>query len=182
MVVYRNAQGEFLPAMSDSDEYQYWRLLKTDPTQLHIKPGDEVRLAWDFRDQTTGWRNFSQDIFGRREVCAPADGPTGALFLKVPWPRFETTGNPTALIMSSEPGDLAAKSININNKGTPTTYKYCLQDLRLRIDTVGNDGRGDADDYLLNKVTQENALQHISIRPAGPPLQMRQSMFWFGIS
>lgn len=167
--------------MSDSDEYQYWRIMKTDTSQQHIKPGDEIRLCWDFNDQTTGWRDFSQDVFGRRQVEAPAETP-GPLFLKVPWPRFEVTGKPTGLIMSSESGELVAKAVNVDHKGKSEVFKYCLQDLRLRVDTVGNDGRGDADDYLLNKVQQQGVDVHVLIRPGGYPMQMRKDMFWFGIS
>ncbi|KAF5020573.1 hypothetical protein F66182_7405 [Fusarium sp. NRRL 66182] len=182
MVVFRNAQGEFLPGMSDSDEYQYWRIMKTDASKRYIKPGDDVRLCWDFRDQTTGWRDFTQDAFGRRQVSAPAD-VSGPLFLKVPWPRFENTNESTALIMSSDPADLGNKVVNMNNRGTPVAYTYCLQDLRLRIDSVGNRGRGDADDYLLHNVKQDGdkTVVDLSIRPFGYPMEIRKSVFWFGI-
>ena len=184
MVVFRNAQGEFLPAMSDADEYQYWRLLKTDSSQRHIKPGDEVRLAWDFRDQTTGWRDFTQDVFGRRQVSSPAGIDTKSpLFLKVPWPRFEASNNPTAMIMSQDQTDLSPKNITINNKESVQTSRYCLQDLKMRIDSVGNNGRGDTADYLLSKLRMEGVQTHLSItcRPPPPPMQMRASIFWFGI-
>lgn len=188
MVVFRNAQGEFLPAMSDSDEYQYWRLVKTNPSQRHIKPGDEVRLAWDFKDQTTGWRDFTQDVFGRRQVCAPVEANVqGPLFLKVPWPRFETSRTPTAMIMSPDQGDLVPKIVTISKQETNDTsgkrdaFTYCLQDVRLRIDNVGNGGRGDVDDYLLNNVKMEGTITHVNVRTNGQPMQMRSSIFWFGI-
>ena len=185
MVIFRNAQGQFLPAMSDAGEYQYWRILKTGTSSRYIKPGDEVRLAWDFRDQTTGWRDFLDDVFGRRQPnCPPGYDSKSPLFLKVPWPRFETSGKPTALIMNSQQGDLAAAPITINNKGRTETFQYCLQDLKLRIDGVGNGGRGDAEDYLLNQVKMEGVTTHwgVSIRPPGLPSQMRSSIFWFGIT
>ena len=187
MVVFRNAQGEFLPAMSDSDEYQFWRILKTDTSQQYIKPGDEVRLAWDFRDQTTGWRDFTQDVFGRRQVSSPSGyGSTSPLFLKVPWPRFETSNNPTAMIMSSEQGDLSAKVVNINNKDRSEAVKYCLQDLKFRIDQVTNKGHGDADEYLISKLRMEGVNEHVSISnngfvSFGQALQIRSSIFWCGI-
>ncbi|KAH7038402.1 uncharacterized protein B0I36DRAFT_235984 [Microdochium trichocladiopsis] len=190
MVVFRNAQGEFVPGMSDSDEYQYWRIV-TSPTPgsatswqpRHIKPGDSVRLCWDFRDQTTGWRDFTQDVFGRRQPSAPADFPQGGgpLFLKVPWPRFEVAGKPTALIMSPDTAELTSKPVTVTASGGTTAYRYALQDLHLRIDPVGNDGRGDADDYLLSKVTQEGVNTSFSVRVTGYPLQMRYNIFWFGI-
>ncbi|KAF2448944.1 hypothetical protein P171DRAFT_509315 [Karstenula rhodostoma CBS 690.94] len=185
MVVFRNAQGEFLPAMSDSDEYQYWRLLKVDPSQLHIKPGDEVRLAWDFGDQTTGWRDFTQDVFGRRQVCAGED-LRGPLFLKVPWPRFEHSGNPTAMIMSREQADVTQKVMNTNDNGPDggkdKLVQYSIQDVRFRIDNVGNGGRGDVDDYLLNKLEMQKDIQaRVDVRINGLPMQMRSSVFWLGI-
>ena len=39
MIVFRNAQGQFLPAMSDRAEFQYWRKIKVGATKTgeHIK-------------------------------------------------------------------------------------------------------------------------------------------------
>ncbi|KXJ88991.1 hypothetical protein Micbo1qcDRAFT_206580 [Microdochium bolleyi] len=191
MVVFRNAQGEFVPAMSDSDEYQYWRIMISNGPNSsslasfqprHIKPGDSVRLCWDFRDQTTGWRDFTQDVFGRRQPCAPASLPGGGpLFLKVPWPRFEVAGKPTALILSPDAGELTTKSVTVTSNGTTTAHRYAMQDLHLRIDPVGNGGRGDADDYLLSKVRQEGTEVKVTARESGYPLQMREKMFWLGV-
>ena len=183
MIVFRNFQGEFLPGMSDSDEYQYWRIIKTDPSQPHIKPGDEVRLIWDFQDQITGWRDFTQDVFGRRQVSPPTstDGSAaikGPLFLKVPWPRFEVSSKPTALILSHDSGDLSAKSIKINNNGTSQTFDYCLQDLKFRMDSVNHNGRGDAEDYMMNKLTMEGV--NVTVKLLGQTLQMHSDIFWFG--
>ena len=183
MVVFRNFQGELLSAMSDSDEYQYWRIIKSDPSQPHIKSGDEVRLIWDFQDQTTGWRDFTQDVFGRRQVSLPTsnDGSTaikGSLFLKVPWPRFEKSGTSTALILSPDSGDLSAKSIKVNNKVASQTFDYCLQDLKFRMDLVSYNGRGDAEDYMMNKLTMEGV--NVTVRLPGNTLQMHSDIFWFG--
>lgn len=181
MVVFRNAQGEFVPAMSDSDEFQYWRIIKTEKSPATIRPGDEVRLCWDFKDQTTGWRDFTQDVFGRRQTSTPPDA-SGPLFLKVPWPRFENVGTPTSLIMSSDPALNTSKVVNIDKKGTALTTRYCLQDVRMRIDNVTNQGLGDFADYTLHKVDQEKPSLNVSIdlRPPGHVMQMRKSMFWFG--
>lgn len=185
MVVFRNAQGEFVPAMSDSDEYQYWRIISTtdDDTSSswgprHIQPGDNVRLCWDFSDQTTGWRDFTQDVFGRRQPCAPAD-VQGPLFLKVPWPRFEDVGTPTALIMSPDPAELSTKPVAVraDNMGRSNFHRYAMQDLRLRIDSIFNGVKGDTDDYTLKDLQQAKPM----LRFGGFTLQLRADIFWFGI-
>ena len=85
--------------------------------------------------------------------------------------------------MSADPSLNSTKVVNINRKGTPTATRYCLQDLRMRIDNLGNNGRGDVSDYTLHKVEEEQTSYNVAvdIRPPGYALQMRTSMFWFGI-
>ncbi|KAK5110589.1 hypothetical protein LTR85_000989 [Meristemomyces frigidus] len=183
MVVFRTAQGEFVPGMSDSDQYQYWRLLKTGSTQPGepIKAGDEVQLCWSFKDQTTGYRDYVEDTFGRRQTLPPS-GSTDVLYLKVPWPRFENTGHPTAMIMSS---DVSAGETVTDVVTAHGTFKYALQDLRFRLDVVENSGHGDAEDYLLQGVSQEGdkiVSANVSIRLAGDPLRMMQTIAGFGVS
>lgn len=186
MVVFRNAQGEFVPVMSDSDEYQYWRIISTidDDTSSswgprHIQPGDNVRLCWDFSDQTTGWRDFTQDVFSRRQPCTPA-GVKRPLFLKVPWPRFEDAGTPMGLIMSPDPAEISTKPVAVKagiNTGQSNFYRYAMQDLRLRIDPVFNGNRGDTDDYALKNVQEAGPV----LRFGGFTLRLRADIFWFGI-
>lgn len=179
MVVFRNAQGVFLPAMSDSSEYQYWRIIKIDAGERHIKPGDNIRLCWDFRDQTTGWRDFTQDVFGRREVARPAD-VLNPLFLKTPWPRFDNYETNTALLMSAAREDNAETVLKANVNGKVSMLKYCLQDLQLRIDSVGNGGQGDAADYLLNQVEQEKTQKAFNPSENVEPPMPRQQGFAMG--
>ncbi|KAH7021611.1 uncharacterized protein B0I36DRAFT_367981 [Microdochium trichocladiopsis] len=116
MVVFRNAESEFVPAMSDSDEYQYWRIIKSPPInnveqERRIKPGHDIRLYRDFR-------HWLARLYTRPLLATP---------------------------------------VNIDNNGTRTARKYCLLDLRLRIDLVSNNELGDAIDYTLHKVTQNRA-------------------------
>lgn len=182
MVVFRNFQGQFLPAMSDRDEFQYWRILKVGGSRPgeHIKGGDQVRLCWAFKDQTTGFRDFTQDAFGRRENQCPAELQSSVLFLKVPWPRFEFQGQPTVLVMSQNAKEEPVEEV-LNVLPEPGAFKYCLQDITFRIDTVENSGKGDSGDYLLNGVQQQGDRSSMTIRPNGDALRMQQSIFWFGL-
>lgn len=191
MVVFRNAQGLFVPAMSDRDEFQYWRILKDggNPGE-HIKAGDNVRFCWSFSDQTTGYRDYLDDVFGRRQTTPPPGAPD-VLYLKVPWPRFEKKGDPVAMVMSFQ-SDVNNVITNINT--IPGTNTYCLQDLKFRIDTVENNGRGDADDYLLSKVEQGHDITTLTnITPTTDLLKLlkshskkakklKRSIFFFGIA
>ncbi|KAF4340765.1 hypothetical protein FBEOM_5326 [Fusarium beomiforme] len=175
MVVFRNAQGEFLPGMSNSDAYQYWRILKVDPSKKHIAAGDEVTLSWNFHDQTSGWRDFLSDTFGRRQGNGPAQ-TADRLMLKVPWPRFENAGKPTSMLMSGESGDW--KGVNVEYNHQEWQIGYYLQDVRLRIDRVGNNGYGDAGDSLLNLSQGKLGLGQASDLAGG----FSKSAFWFGLN
>jgi hypothetical protein len=154
MVVIRNAQGVFVPAISDRDEYQYWRVEKTSGGVLGepIKGGDSVRLCWKFADQATGFRDYMDDVFGRRRNQCPSELESSTLYLKVPWPRFEGRNTPTAMVMSTQ------STIDVTREvlaTIPGTYAYTLQDLQFRIDTVERGGMGDSGDYMLANVSQE---------------------------
>jgi hypothetical protein len=154
MVVIRNAQGVFVPAISDRDEYQYWRVEKTSGGVLGepIKGGDSVRLCWKFADQATGFRDYMDDVFGRRRNQCPPELETSTLYLKVPWPRFEGRDTPTAMVMSTQSTTEVTREVLAT---IPGTYAYTLQDLQFRIDTVERGGLGDSGDYMLASVSQE---------------------------
>ncbi|MCJ1379493.1 hypothetical protein MMC17_002594 [Xylographa soralifera] len=166
MVVFRNQQGVFLPAMSDIDEFQYWRILKKDFTapSEHIKEGDEIRLAWSFKDQTTGFRDYKDDLFGRRRNQCPPELQSGVLYLKLPWPRFEWNdrdvegkegARSNIMVMST----LSATQETAEEMETALgTFSYVMQDVRFRIDTVANNGLGDANDYMLRDVRQARGI------------------------
>ncbi|CAG7558173.1 unnamed protein product, partial [Fusarium equiseti] len=156
MVVFRSVQGAFVPAMSDSSDCQYWRILKTDAGERHIKPGGNIRLCWDFRDQTTGWRDFNQDVLGRREVRRPS-GVLNPLFIKVPWLRYNAYEIDGPLPMSAEREDHAERHIKVHINGTDGVLPCRLRRLQLRIDSIGNVSHGDAEDYLLKTVEAANS-------------------------
>ncbi|KAI7365466.1 hypothetical protein KC354_g4884 [Hortaea werneckii] len=187
MTVFRTAQGEFVPGMSDRDEYQYWRLLKTGDGAATttaaaapqpgepIQAGDEIRLAWSFKDQTTGYRDYVDDVFGRRQTNPPADIPKTAaggsgsdvvLYLKVPWPRFENTGRPTAMIMCA---DASTEEIVTDIQTARGRFKY-------RAVPVGC--------HLLQGVVQEGDTPRglsLTVHQPGNAFQMQTSIFGFGI-
>lgn len=159
MVVFRNQQGAFLPGMSENDEYQYWRILKVgaDDEGEHIKEGDEVRLSWAFADQTTGFRDFYGDTFGRRRNHCPPELESAVLFIKMPWPRFETGGTPNTLVMAPYP-QLDPQILQIKTQSSPTTgFTYIMEDVSFRIDTVANEGHGDSEDYLMRGLLGEGS-------------------------
>jgi hypothetical protein len=188
MVVFRNAQGVFVPAISDRDEYQYWRIEKTAGGTVGepIKGGDSVRLCWKFADQITGFRDYLDDAFGRRRNQCPPELESTTLYLKVPWPRFEVKNRPTAMIMSTQATtELTQETLAVK----PGKYCYSLQDVQFRIDTVERRGLGDSDDYMLAGVNQESDETNVTVtvnnqfwpRPASGPLQVWGRIAAFGV-
>ncbi|KAF2839889.1 hypothetical protein M501DRAFT_1015973 [Patellaria atrata CBS 101060] len=169
LIVFRNAQGVFLPGMSSSDETHYWRILKVDGKRYgeNIKEGDAIRLCWIFQDQTVGFRDFKEDVFGRRRAQIPPELKNGALFMKLPWPRFENIATPkpgqdpvpNTMLMSTQ----ATQGIAFEDLATLPAISssavgkamYAIQDVSFRVDVVANGGQGDTGDYLLQGLSQE---------------------------
>jgi hypothetical protein len=188
MVVFRNAQGVFVPAISDRDEYQYWRIEKAAGGTIGepIKGGDSVRLCWKFADQITGFRDYLDDAFGRRRNQCSRELESTTLYLKVPWPRLEVKNRPTAMIMSTQSTtELTQETLAVK----PGKYCYSLQDVQFRIDTVERRGLGDSDDYMLAGVNQESDETKVTVtlndqiwpRPASGPLQVWGRIAAFGV-
>ena len=155
LVVFRNQQGVFLPGMSSSDESQYWRILKVGAKSMreNIKEGDTIRLCWVFADQTTGFRDFVDDIFGRRRNHCPPELASKVLYPKLPWPCFEDitkesrdAAGSNSMVMGLQPDPEDYWTELLHGKGSSM---FMLQDVSFRIDPVANDGRGDTSDYLL---------------------------------
>jgi hypothetical protein len=186
MAVFRNQQGVFLPCMSDDDQPQYWRILKKNGGALgeHIKEGDEVRLAWAFSDQLTGFRDFLDDIFGRRRAQCPDELKTQILYMKLPWPRFETLvppvgrGDPSPSSMFMAPSD-STNPIYVNMNTAHGMYKYVGQDVSFRIDLISKQPYGDAFDYMLKDVVQVPNTTTTNVTYKHPELQFlfRQWIF-----
>ncbi|KAJ5885448.1 hypothetical protein N7495_009958 [Penicillium taxi] len=158
LTVYRNAQGVFLPAISSNDEPSYWRIIKAQgATAEQLKSGEEIRLCWQFSDQPGGYRDYTQDCYGRRQKARPADVPVDQLYLKVPFPSFGggTARSGLGLVLSTcaltEPVWEGMRILKPQSRETETVM-YNLHDLTFRLDTVGNNGLGDSRDYM-NHVT-----------------------------
>ncbi|KAJ4243310.1 hypothetical protein NW762_014835 [Fusarium torreyae] len=150
LTVYRNAQGVFLPSISSTDEPCYWRLEQADTSQaLKLKGdrhtyGDAYRLTWSFSDQTSGFRDFVNDSYGRRNLTRPAE-IGDKLCLKIPFPRFESmnSGDIGLLMSPALTTDPIIDKLNV----CTWTKSYNLHDVTFRVDLVGNNGEGDKNDY-----------------------------------
>ena len=159
LTVYRNAQGLFLPTMTASPDPCYWRVLKADPDAStdRIKDGETIRLCWRFSDQVSGWRDYRDDFYGRRRFNKPDDIEPDALYLKAPYPRFEslTSGDDMQLVMSTaktrSPILQTVQVLDRAQKGGVAEVNYNLFDLSFRLDHVGNGGSGEILDYMNSK-------------------------------
>ncbi|KAF8648222.1 hypothetical protein AX16_006360 [Volvariella volvacea WC 439] len=156
MTVYRNHQGVFLPTMTSHDGPSFWRVLKADPTSAagdSIQDGDKIRLSWRFSDQTDGFRDFFDDTFGRRRFTKPEES-SDVLYLKVPYPSFESTGSSgAALVMSpAETSKPVVEALRVKptvgHGSIDSQAAYNLHDLSFRLDAVGNNGLGESTDYM----------------------------------
>ncbi|CAJ0550043.1 Ff.00g099730.m01.CDS01 [Fusarium sp. VM40] len=172
LVVFRNQQGVFVPAMSDSKDVHVWRVLKTGAApgnKVNIAEGDQIQLAWCFQDQYCGYRDFTEDAFGRRRNTAPPESQSSTLYMRLPWPRFEPVESlpdqdkplPNALIMSEastpqdNPSNFLHETITVIKDQKHSAKDILVEDCIFRVDVVKNHGRGDVDDYLLRGVSQK---------------------------
>jgi hypothetical protein len=163
LTVFRNAQGVFLPAISSHEHPGYWRILKHSPDNADnnyrsgesLYEGDTIRLCWRFDDQASGFRDFYQDSYGRRRHRQPANVTSNELYLKAPYPRFEPAhlwNHGASLVMSPISSTRPATQllqVNSPYPGQPfKDYNTNIFDITFRLDSVGNDGDGEIDDYM----------------------------------
>ena len=157
LTVFRNEQGQFLPSISTSGEAAFWRLQRPPATYdakeqggSIFREGDTVRLCWRFSDQTSGFRDFYEDIFGRLRHVRPAEIPD-ELFIKAPFPGFqkldELQRDARALVMDPNRGrdpfygsiPVVAYNLDKSKDGdfTASQVTYNLFDLTFRLDVLG---------------------------------------------
>ena len=153
LTVIRNAQGHFLPAISSSSEAAIWRLQKSTDTNTEgsvFLEGESIRISWRFDDQTAGFRDFSQDVFGRIRHNPPDDAPA-ELFFKVPFPGFEdlekVKDRGRSMILDGDKDSkeilkpLKVRSYNLekDKKGEfrGDSVTYALYDVSFRLDVLG---------------------------------------------
>lgn len=121
----------------------------------HIKEGDELRFCWSFKDQDSGFRDFSDGVFGRRRNQYPPELVDSTLYMKLPWPRFEVSGTSCSMVMapiaSTEPAPMDLKVL----LAAGGQYRYSMQDVIFWIDTVPNRGYGGLNDYMMRSVVQK---------------------------
>ncbi|WAO95448.1 Hypothetical protein NCS54_01307100 [Fusarium falciforme] len=159
--VYRNSQGVFMPAITNQPDPVYWRVLKVnaktggkDANQL--KYGDPIRLCWRFSDQTSGWRDYVDDYYGRRRFDHPAElgKNEGALYLKAPFPRFEALDDPQGMslvLSSAATKDPILTKLKLREPSAPggsEQVAYNLFDLTFRLDFVPANGQVEAYEYM----------------------------------
>ncbi|KAM0543698.1 hypothetical protein ACHAPJ_012147 [Fusarium lateritium] len=156
--VYRNAQGVFMPAITDHPDPVYWRILKTNHSDAsgsdQIKFGDNIRLCWRFSDQASGWRDYLDDFYGRRRFDAPAElrPDEDTLYLKAPFPRFEGFSDQqgmSMLLSTAKNTEPFLHLVTVLDRSAPKGLKdvtYNLFDLTFRLDYVG--GPGELIDYM----------------------------------
>ncbi|KAM0433687.1 hypothetical protein ACHAQK_009121 [Fusarium lateritium] len=183
LVIFRNQQGVFLPAMSDSKDVHIWRVLKTDAApgnKVNIAEGDQIQLAWCCQDQYCGYRDFTEDAFGRRRNGPPPESKGSTLYMRLPWPRFEPVESladqmeplPNALIMSEvstpqdNPNNILHEQITVIKDHKHTAKDLLVEDCIFRLDIVKHHGRGDVDDYLLRGVDQQAVFPDVTKREA----------------
>ena len=109
----------------------------------------------------------------------PPELAGNVLYLKVPWPRFEKTGDPTAMTMSNN-SNVDLEDTVISTKDS--LFKYVLQDVSFRIDTVKYNRQGDTSDYLLKNLQQEGDTTTVTIRSGGSTMQLQGAGFWLGLN
>lgn len=107
-----------------------------------IRDSDHIRLCWSFADQRGGFRDYTDDVFGRRRFHVPEDEPEN-LYVKLPFPGFQRsdTADGIAMIMHTEEATKSyATTLNVlphkefDNVGIAT---YGLYDLSFRLDVLG---------------------------------------------
>lgn len=145
LTIFSNEQGHYLPAISDAGTTPFWRIQKA-PTNLGqnnklIRDGDEIRLCWSFDDQRGGFRDYTNDVFGRRRFHVRDDEPQ-KLYLKVPFPGFQKSDSTdgTAMIMDTrEATDPYITLLNVlpHDEFKSITLAYNLFDLSFRLDIFG---------------------------------------------
>ncbi|KAF5004997.1 hypothetical protein FDECE_8522 [Fusarium decemcellulare] len=172
LIVFRNQQGVFLPAMSDAKDVHIWRILKNGAApgdKVNIAEGDQIQLAWRYQDQYCGYRDFNQDAFGRRRNSPPSEVKGSTLYMRLPWPRFEPVDSladqteplPNTLMMSEvpqsqdDPKPALPDKIQVIKGHKQSSKDIMVEDCIFRLDVVKHHGRGDVDDYLLRGVSQE---------------------------
>ena len=145
LTVYRNQQGVFLPGLTSMDEPSYWRIEKVESSTVdtRIKDGNEIRLCWRFSDQVAGFRDYYDDVYGRRRFQRPAECEHDSIYLKMPYPRFENVKGSAGIAMVMSHGPVKAPLVQalrvLPRKGEvgEQVVNYSLHDVRFRLDSVG---------------------------------------------
>ena len=149
LTVYRNEQGHFMPGMTSSGEAPFWRIQKDFSHDVNggqfVKEGDTISLCWRFSDQSAGFRDFQDDVFGRRRFTKP-DDVEDELTFKIPFPGFqkgtgsgnESMGMPMIMsaIKESRPILQSLRVLPWKDDLASAEVTYNLFDTKFRIDLI----------------------------------------------
>ncbi|KAH0524200.1 hypothetical protein TsFJ059_009100, partial [Trichoderma semiorbis] len=167
LTVFRNEQGHYLPAITDAGAAPYWRVQKMQGGSRQngelIRDSDHIRLCWSFADQRGGFRDYTDDVFGRRRFHVPEDEPEN-LYVKLPFPGFQRsdTADGIAMIMHTEEATKSyATTLNVlphkefDNVGIAT---YGLYDLSFRLDVLDTPGQQELNDFMIYGLKQPSEI------------------------
>jgi hypothetical protein len=104
-------------------------------------------LCWEFSDQTSGFRDFFQDAYGRRRYTRPTEVESATLYLKVPYPSFENLGSDKGVSLTlsiAATSDSIAQRIWVSpqkalDEVDEAVINYNLHDLHFKLDSVCSD-------------------------------------------
>lgn len=101
------------------------------------KFGDPFWFTWSFLDQTSGFRDFFDDSYGRR-MTRPSEINGDKLCFKVPLLRFKGRGSDymTVLMSTALKTDPIIEKIKVLD-GFNRQIMYSFYDLKFRVDLVG---------------------------------------------
>lgn len=132
-------------------------------------------------------------MFGRRETKRPSD-VQNPLFIqdsRLLAPGYllpQISGLPSItysidgpLLMSAEREDNTARLVKVHINNNDTEVQCLLQHLRLRIDSVRNGGRGDAEDYLLKVEAVDKPPSPQAPAQQGFRIWLHQAALLFGL-
>ncbi|KAF4994521.1 hypothetical protein FGRMN_5730 [Fusarium graminum] len=120
--------------------------------KANIAGRDQIHLAWCYEVQYCGYRDLTQDAFGRRRNGPPPGAKRSTLYTRLPWPRFEPVAS---LPDQVEPLVNTLMISAVIREQQQTSQQILVEGCIFRLDVVKHHDRGDVDDYLLRGVTQD---------------------------
>ena len=105
--------------------------------------GEPLRLSWRFSDQSSGFRDYVGDTYGRRNFVKPEECANDVLYVKIPFPCFQEIKQETGIsvVMSpiplTDPVMVTIPKLPKRGNHDADSQQHSLHDLSFRIDYVG---------------------------------------------